>query len=1048
MAHLEDRFKRFSQRSAQPALTLAWAWREMEQPGRARQILIEAAKHRPDDGYLPLRSASLVAGLGEDTEADRLLNSAKGKVRENDWLRTAGEIAEIRLDSATALLRAREVLQLEPLALDTHASVARSLARREGPAAALANLRAACAQFPHHYGLQRMLVEWTHNADKAATEAATRDLLRLDPSDAWARRELAVALSQSNRHDEALSEATEAARVEPQNSYCFSVLGHIHHRRQQLSEARAQFRRAVELSVDNSDAVHSLLDLARTDRERKEELAFVERQLIQQVVLGDGVLAFLDLARPVLEADAVLRSVRQAHTERPDLWHAWSALVSQLGHMKQLEEAHTVARQATERFPHLPLSWLDLAAVHRWRNALEAEIAAAERAVEINPAWSRSTLALADALERQGKLAEASQVYERSLQHLAHDAQVRACYAHLLWRLRTKDAAFAAVEQALRLAPGYEWAWGLLNEWSTESGETERTASLARALTRERPGEMRVWLVMARVLRDPATLPERLTAVDKALELDPHSTEAWDLKAELLTEAEQFEDAICACEEGAAVGRVDAYILGGRRAWVEAERREFTEAVRLMREVLAENASYVWGWHQLAQWLSQQGALADAAAAFEQLLRLRPHDAWVNRQLGVLRLKQEDNAAAQKAFAAALQLAPTDSYAAHLVFDLQLRAGDVEGAKGTLRVMQTHQPGARTLAAEILLQVRDRDGRSAIKGFQVLCQSPDPDDWPIDAATDAFKDAGYAGKALKTLKHALRQEPCNLQVGAAASRLLLDKKKEIAAVRLFLRLKPGEIQRRAAAPLVEGLARLKAKLSLRWLLWRRREVLQRDDAAWGQVGYALSHFNRMKEVARWLADWRNRPNVQPWMLFNLCLALRHLGRYEESNVVARHVLQVWGHREGSADMRLFLAVEDALAGSVPTASEHLKRVVVRSDVVHDQQLLALAKGLVEFQLTPLPERRQQFKTIRKQLTPHFGLWRCQRSMRDVRRTLRRAGKVFHRQGGGFPAWLWFTWRLHWQWTLLPLAPLVVAVAVQPPVFLGLLVWRLTHRRTR
>jgi len=97
LAQLEDRFRRFGGRSAQPALTLAWALREIEQPEKARSILSEAIQLRPDDGYLIIRAASLNARLGAREQADTLLNQAKGKVRDNDWLRTAAEIAEVRL---------------------------------------------------------------------------------------------------------------------------------------------------------------------------------------------------------------------------------------------------------------------------------------------------------------------------------------------------------------------------------------------------------------------------------------------------------------------------------------------------------------------------------------------------------------------------------------------------------------------------------------------------------------------------------------------------------------------------------------------------------------------------------------------------------------------------------------------------------------------------------------------------------------------------------------------------------------------------------------
>jgi tetratricopeptide (TPR) repeat protein len=638
---------------------------------------------------------------------------------------------------------------------------------------------------------------------------------------------------------------------------------------------------------------------------------------------------------------------------------------------------------------------------------------------------------------------------------------LHACHAHLLWRQRRTDAAFAAVERALRLAPAYDWAWELLCDWSTQAGQPERALEFARALTQERAGEARVWLVLARFAHETG---ERLAAADHALQLAARSTEAWDLKAELLTIAERFEDALRTCTDGGAVCTEDVHVLRGRRAWVEARRRQLPEAVRLMRAVLAENSSYVWGWHQLAGWLSEQGALADATGALEQMQRLRPHDAWVNRQLGFLRLKQEDKAGAQKAFAAALEISPTDVTAAQNLLDLQLESSDFEGSETTLRVMHTHQPGATTLAAEIYLRQRQGSEAVALEVLEALCVSPDPDPWPVNSVTDLFQRSARSGKALKIIRRAIKSGAGNPQLGVAVVQLLLARRSFLAAAWFFLRLKPGEMQRRAAAPMMRGLAENKDELLFRWLLWRRREVFFHDDAAWGQVGFALSNFNRMKQVARWLDDWEKRANVQPWMVFNHCLALRHLGRYDEATRVARHVVQTWGHREGAADMHLFLAVEEALSGAVPVAEEHLRRVIVRENIIYDQQMLAMAKALVEFQSAapdqlslPLEdrspieartERRRRFAVVRKQLAPHFGAWRLANSMRDVRRTFRRTGKLFQREGAGPVAWLWFRWKLDWPWLLLPLAPAAAAVALFPPVFLGLLIWWLTRGRHR
>jgi tetratricopeptide (TPR) repeat protein len=661
----------------------------------------------------------------------------------------------------------------------------------------------------------------------------------------------------------------------------------------------------------------------------------------------------------------------------------------------------------------------------------------------MNPVWNRGALALTGALERAGKLDEAKQIYERALQHSPHDAQLRARHAHLLWRLRQPEAAFEEAEHALRIAPGYVWPWDLLRGWAADRGEPKRAGDFARALTTERPGEMRCWVMLAQALEGPDAVSERLAAVDRALELNPRDAETWDLKAELLARAERFDDAVQTTLDGTQACTTEVHILRGRQAWIEARRNRLPEAVRLMRDVLAENAAYVWGWNQIAHWLLKQGAIVDAAAALETLQRLRPHDAWVLQQLGLLKLKQDDRVAAQKFFGGALRISPTDAYSAQNLFDLQLKSADLQGAAETLRVMQTHQPGAATQAAEIFLLLRKNEIKAACALLEKLCASADPDAWPLDASADAFRRASQSRNAVKIFRRAIKSGSCHPQVGTAAIRLLFAQGRVWSAVWLFFGLKPGELQRGAAAPLVHELADRKSGIPFRWLLWRRRQVLASDDEAWGQVGYALSQFKSSEQAASWLSDWRTRRNVQPWMLFNLCLGLRQLGRYEEATEVVRYAIEKWGHRDGSADLRLFLAVEDALFGKLTDAQQHLKQVSIRQKVAYDQDLLALAKALVEFQQSPAAERVQQFKAVQVQLGKRFVTNRMLGIEKDARRTFSRAGRVFIEQGGGWRAKLWFGWRLNWQWLLTPLIPIVILF---PPALI--VAWIFWRRRPR
>jgi len=827
LEHLQDRFTRFGHRSEQPALTLAWAWNEVDQPHKARAVLDEAIRLRPEDGQLRLRAAGIIASLGEVQEAERLLDSARGKVRENEWLRARMDVAEKSLDYERVQVIAKELLQKEPLALDAYQAIARVVARHHGIAAARKVVEDACSEYPHHCGLRRMLLEWSRRSEPELTIAAAEELLRLEPSDAVARRELAAGLLALGRHDEALEQAQEARRIEPKNSYSASTLAVIYLRRGQMSEARKELRHAISLSVDNDYAVGALLELTRTDEERKSDVAFIEQELLRQVVTGEGLIAYADVARPILEAERLLALLKQAHAERPDLISSWAALVSQLLHMSRLDEALHISTSATERFPHIPRAWLDLATVHQRRAEPSEEIRALERACEVNPQFASAAMSLAAAYERAGRLADARATYERALRHSSFDAALHAAHASLLWRLQAVDDAFAAIERSLRIAPGFRQAWDDLCDWCAQAGKPDHAVEFARALAKEHSGNPRVWMMLAGAL-PPSASPERLAAAERAIELDRQLTEAWDLKAQLLAFDTQFDAAAAVCDQGMSICLTDVHILAGRKAWIEAQRRRVPEAVRQMRDVLAGNKGYGWGWYQLINWLLESDDTAGAVEALNTMKELWPHDTNVKRQLAFIYLQQKETSAARAEFEKCLELQPTDVRTAHNLLSLQLDASDLEGASRTLEIMQVHQPGAPTLAAEIDVRLRKDDVSGALDVYARLCCSPDPGIWPIDDATSSFIRALKTRQAIHVVRKALKSPEANPQAGVAVVQLMAARAEVRRAVRFFLSLGPGELRRRASSHVVRAVAENKRRWLLRWLMWRRGDLLQED----------------------------------------------------------------------------------------------------------------------------------------------------------------------------------------------------------------------------
>jgi tetratricopeptide (TPR) repeat protein len=401
----------------------------MDQPLRAREVLNEAIVLRPDDGYLLLRAASLPLDLGQR-------GAENAQCAEAGSAKTTGCAPAPRSRRAGLTSTPRWSKRAICYSVNHWRWMDMPRWRAGWPGARAAAARTISSKLARNFPITTVCIEctWTGAAILVrANQGGSGKLLELEPADAWPS-EAALALAQLKRGEEALQAASEAARIEPHNSCSFSILGHVYRQLSWVAEARA-LSESHRMERDNSDAVNSLLDLARTDDERKEELAFIERELIRQVVTGDGLLAFLELARPSWNqrhcCGACSRRTPNAlicGTSGPRCLSTWPSQTPGRGAFLR-----QTSYGAIRSFPR---TWIDLAMVHQWRDETEQEIAAAERAFEMNPPESRDAGAGQRPRTVRQASEEARRVYEKALRLAPHDASLHAFYASSLWRQR------------------------------------------------------------------------------------------------------------------------------------------------------------------------------------------------------------------------------------------------------------------------------------------------------------------------------------------------------------------------------------------------------------------------------------------------------------------------------------------------------------------------------------------------------------------------------------------------------------------------------------
>lgn len=951
---LRSRVDRYGSQSGYPAMTLCWALETLDRLDEAFAVLEQAVARRAQDSELRVWVADRYALWGRPHEAAAHLAAAKGAKR-TLWLAHSARAARLAGDRARALEAWRDVLAQRPLDLDAHRAVALVLSEMSDADAAARHLEAYCERFPHHAGLRHLLYEWTSDRPATDRERVLRQLLDIDPVNAWSIRELALNLCGQGRLDEALQLAEEALTLEG-SAPGHGVRAYVLQRAGRRTEAAASYRAAIVRSADAADAIRGLLDTAGDTRERAlEVLGFVESQLLEQPMIGDGVLAFSAAARGILTPAELFLPLERLHAQRPDLWQCWSALITHNTESGRVDEALRLATQASERFAHLPRVWLDLSRVHRARHDPEAEIAVLRRCRELNSEWADASIELMSALARAGRPDDAQHAIESAIRLLPTAPELRGHLALLLHQRGEIDKAIVVLQDALKINPEYPWAWEALADWSSAQGRANVALELATAFAEARPQESQPWVRLANLRLRLDRSVEALDAVERAIKISPLDVAAHDLRACVLTTLRRFHEAENACHP-AELGTDVPLILRGRAAWVDAQRGDFSAAIKGMDALVEAHPDYAWGWSQLTDWNQSIDAIPPAIAAAERLAWLRPYGARAWQVIGDLKLRQGDRKGAADAFQRAMRLQPSEIYSGLQIVRLQMETKEFDGARLTLDILRPFAAPSEIRASEAQLAAARNDRVTYLTLVREMCQDPGASPMALTRAVEAAVRADWIRPLERTLSDLMTGDVWN---PATATLWVRVRARRVRfggpwTYRWLATLgKPGKdaidelLSQIGAAARSQASARL--VLTLHLVLIRLFCRSWRSDVRfWGQFGYALTCLGQSRWAVRWLGDWRSRSAVEPWMLQNLASSLLTLRRARSAQAVLRAVAQELAPRmEIGVILSLWAIIGACLDDDVPLAERLLYQTP--RDTVSDARraLWELSATLVE-----------------------------------------------------------------------------------------------------
>jgi tetratricopeptide (TPR) repeat protein len=924
LAWLQRRFVAHGGRSAGPGITFAQCLDLLNRTDEALKVMREAIERRPEDAGLLVEAARLHLSSGQLAEAERLLGSARGRCSPRLWHRRAAALEQRRGDRPQALKAWKQVLEHEPLALDVHQAVFEQLGCLEGEEAAFRYLEEVCTRFPHHYGLNELHTRKLQSYDVEAAVASARGLVENHPWDPRARRILATLLEQTHRLEEAHAFARSACEIEP-DAASHTILGKILGAQGRTDDARRELREAIRKNVNHLWAWENLIELTHSSAERREVLDLVRAQMSSQVLQGAAVEVYRRFARQIYDPGDLVAHLRELWHLRPDLWESWSALISQQLDLGNKEEAERLAGDAIARFPLLAGAWRDLSTVQSILGNEEEALRAIRRALDLNPDWSGAWLDLSKLLEQGGRPAEAIDSLRTAIRRLPLAADLRLRLAEMLWRADSRDEAWQLAATAAEADPTAGGVWDHLRRWASILRREEDLASLARNIARDRPGEARSWLVLARVLPTQA-VDERLAAYDRAIQTNPRMGEAYDLKAVSLARLGRLDAAEAVLRQEPWGAQAPAF-LRGRLAWLKAIRGQFLDAMREMSAVLEQNQDYRWGWERLAEWAQRTNDVPTLRRAASELMRLAPRhpDGYCFAAAADGREGKADEAAAL--LVRALELEPGHEYAARTLLAHHWQRQDA-GALETLPslLLQGGEAGWVGRAAGVLAAAIRNDEPQLRGRLAPLVRAPDPMEELVGVVQHAF--SREAVRLRPVLDSVLDDCVRSNRIGPSFATLWVRFQAigghwECWEAFQGWRARMGALARPAIAEYVDQAAgSVEGMNALARLIQAQRSMLQEDTLLWGKIGHAFARSARYREAASWLAGAERRPDVKGWILVTLMVSLRQLGMEAEATEVSTLAVR-GGLHDGSWNIHLAQAAFGAARRKDLTAAREI-----------------------------------------------------------------------------------------------------------------------------
>jgi tetratricopeptide (TPR) repeat protein len=882
---------------------------------------------------------------------------------------------------------------------------------------AIAVLRRNVARSPLDPMAHGFLAEWLWEKGESR-EALDRAkiALRHEPGYEWAWRFVQAWSERLDVPDEAVELARELARERPGDPRIWLRLARLLHQPRHNDEVLAALDKVVNLDPKNIEA-HDLRAERLAEMGRYEEALAaakpVQLQAPELPLLLQGRAAWVEARRGnYAAAIPPMQALVSVDPKYVWGWHQLAEWYNETGRAEGYLEAASELARLQPGHP-VALTMRGEAKIQTGdRSGGKADL---RDALKITANYSPAAAALFDAHLEDEEFREARQILAVLQEHM-DGPEVAVKQLQFACKTNDTDAAVQAFTEVCE-GPGqspFPLQAGLAE--MREAGWEERSLRVLRE-SWQSGGPFHPWAPIFWIDSPDGqeTEPgERVRAADAAIRAYPRFVPGYDSKAEQLANLERYEEALAACRPS-ELGDPPPVELRGRAAWIEAKRGDRTRAIAAMKQIVAEDPSFVLGWRQLAAWYDMAGRHRECLEAAEQFVKHEPTSAVAYVYRGEARRSLGDRRGAQADFNKAFELDSTFEAAGLNLITEQLATGDLVGAVRALTVLRDNSDSPLVRLRAVQVACRQGEHEQAVMHFRELAAEFGVPRGVLKEAIAAFDLERRGADLTLELKELAFADGANPALaGLWAERTAAAGMFDAIADRLPELLSRNVAGGRAAV-LAYAWAVAETKKPVQGIVQKYNDILRSDDDSWAQAGAALVAAGHHALGAAWLADYREREGLEAWMLRPLALAYRALDQDDKALDACRAAVRLGGADDILADFRAWLALDLALSRQVDEASGHASKIDTVTIGDGTRLILAMAEAAMMVQRAGPEGKAAAFAEAKDHLRTATGSCAAADVPPGASRAYRRLVSQLTADAGTLSARAWAIWQRFAPW---------------------------------